>query len=74
MEVILREDVDNVGNRGELVKVAPSVPAGDGGGYLVIKNSWSTCRGDAGYYYMPYAYFNQQTSDVFALPFVVETP
>jgi hypothetical protein len=29
-------------------------PPGSGGGYLIIKNSWSNCYGDAGYSYLPY--------------------
>jgi len=29
-------------------------PPGSGGGYLIIKNSWSNCYGDAGYAYLPY--------------------
>jgi hypothetical protein len=30
------------------------VPPGAGGGYLVVKNSWSTCWGDGGYAYLPF--------------------
>ena len=29
-------------------------PAGSGGGYVIIKNSWGNCYGDAGYAYLPY--------------------
>jgi C1A family cysteine protease len=31
-------------------------PAIEGGGYLIVKNSWSTAWGDNGYFYMPFAY------------------
>jgi hypothetical protein len=29
-------------------------PAGAGGGYFILKNSWGHCYGDAGYAYLPY--------------------
>jgi hypothetical protein len=32
-------------------------PLGDGGGYVIMKNSWGTCYGDAGYVYVPYSWF-----------------
>jgi hypothetical protein len=32
----------------------PGAPAGDGGGYFIVKNSWGHCYGDAGYVYLPY--------------------
>lgn len=31
-------------------------PAGSGGGYFVLKNSWGENFGDCGYYYVPYNY------------------
>jgi C1A family cysteine protease len=31
-------------------------PQYDGGGYLIVKNSWGTGFGDKGYVYLPYAY------------------
>ncbi len=31
-------------------------PEGEGGGYFVAKNSWGSCTGDAGYYYLPYSF------------------
>jgi C1A family cysteine protease len=34
------------------------------GGYFVIKNSWSECNGDAGYYYMPVAYLEARATGV----------
>jgi hypothetical protein len=32
-------------------------PPGDGGGYVIMKNSWGTCYGDGGYVYAPYSWF-----------------
>ena len=48
----------------QLAKQVPSAPAGAGGGYLVIKNSWGACAGDAGFYYMPVKYFEKRTHGV----------
>ncbi len=31
----------------------PKAPPGAGGGYFIVKNSWGTCFGDAGYVYLP---------------------
>jgi hypothetical protein len=49
----------------DLAKLAPLIPIGDGGGYLVIKDSEGTCRGDAGYLYIPYGYFAHFATDLF---------
>ncbi len=35
-------------------------PQYDGGGYLIVKNSWGTDFGDQGYIYLPYAYVSPQ--------------
>ncbi|GIW34045.1 MAG: hypothetical protein KatS3mg072_1378 [Meiothermus sp.] len=37
----------------------PNAPIGEGGGYFVIKNSWSDCWGDGGYVYIPVNWANQ---------------
>ena len=55
--------VGYVGNA-ELAAAIPSAPAGAGGGYFIIKNSWSTCLGDAGYWYMPVSYLLAQANEV----------
>jgi C1A family cysteine protease len=44
-----------------LSPVSPQFPPG---GYFVIKNSWSECNGDAGYYYMPVAYLEARATGV----------
>jgi hypothetical protein len=48
----------------QLARAIPSAPAGAGGGYFVIKNSWGGCAGDAGFYYMPVKYFLARTHGV----------
>jgi hypothetical protein len=42
-------------------------PAGEGGGYFIIKNSWGACAGDAGYYYMPVQYLLDTAWGVYAM-------
>jgi C1A family cysteine protease len=41
-----------------------SVRPGAGGGYFVIKNSWSTCAGDLGFYYVPVKYLTARATDI----------
>ncbi|MFT3839426.1 MAG: C1 family peptidase [Myxococcaceae bacterium] len=40
----------------QLAMTLPNAPPAAGGGYFIIKNSWSTCAGDAGFYYLPVDY------------------
>ena len=42
----------------------PNAPAGAGGGYFIIKNSWGCGAGDAGYYYVPVDYVTKYFSDL----------
>jgi hypothetical protein len=39
----------------------PGAPDGSGGGYFIVKNSWSNCWGDGGYVYLPYAFIKEYT-------------
>jgi hypothetical protein len=48
-------------------KTASVTPDPKGIGYFIIKNSWGTCSGDAGYYYVPVAYLFAVTNDVLAV-------
>ncbi len=45
----------------------PNAPAGLGGGYFIVKNSWSICFGDAGYLYLPFQYVSDYGNDAFAI-------
>ncbi len=42
-------------------------PAGAGGGYFIIKNSWGTCTGDLGYRYMPVDFLTSRGTGVFTV-------
>ena len=43
--IILNETLDSL---------IPDSPSGSGGGYFIIKNSWSNCWGDGGFVYIPF--------------------
>jgi hypothetical protein len=42
-------------------------PPGDGGGYIIIKNSWSTCYADGGYVYVPYQWIRNLTGSAISV-------
>ena len=48
-------------------KLPAGAPAGEGGGYFIVKNSWGTNTGDCGYYYVPYKYVQTWTTCMIAL-------
>jgi len=56
----------------DLATKVPTAPAGKGGGYFIIKNSWGTCFGDGGYYYMPASYLEAEVWDLWTLPAVLD--
>ncbi|AZI42323.1 hypothetical protein EHF33_05790 [Deinococcus psychrotolerans] len=47
-----------------LAQRLPSAPAGAGGGYFIIKNSWGCGAADAGYYYVPVDYVTKFFSNL----------
>jgi hypothetical protein len=51
----------------DLAQQLPGAPPGSGGGYFVVKNSWSACFGDGGYVYLPWDYMKAQTVEAFAV-------
>jgi Papain family cysteine protease len=55
-----------VGNDDLRQKLPDAAPA-SGAGYFIIKNSWSNCAGDGGYYYVPWDYIKNRTMDAFSI-------
>lgn len=50
-----------------LARIMPSAPAGSGGGYLIIKNSWSSCWSDGGFVYVPYDFVSSYANSADAV-------
>lgn len=50
-----------------LQQKVPSAPPGDGGGYFIVKNSWSNCAGDGGFIYAPFQSIVDHAADVTVL-------
>lgn len=50
-----------------LQELVPSAPPGDGGGYFIVKNSWSNCAGDGGFIYAPFKFVVDHAGDVTVL-------
>jgi len=51
----------------DLATYVPTAPAGAGGGYFIVKNSWSNCSGDGGFIYVPYDSVREYTPDLTVL-------
>lgn len=55
-----------IGNE-ELRQKLPNAPPASGAGYFIVKNSWSNCAGDGGFYYLPWDYVKDRTVDGFSI-------
>ncbi len=58
--------VGYVGNE-QLALLLPKAPPASGGGYFIVKNSWTNCYGDGGYAYVPYDAVKVFTNDAVTL-------
>jgi C1A family cysteine protease len=51
----------------ELLQKLPKAPPAAGAGYFIVKNSWSNCVGDGGYYYLPWNYVRDRVTNGFSI-------
>jgi len=51
----------------DLATVLPNASPGQGGGYIIVKNSWGNCWGDGGFLYVPYQAMIDYVPDAVAL-------
>jgi C1A family cysteine protease len=47
------------------MRIPAGTPPGSGGGYFIVKNSWSNCYGDGGYVYLPWDYVSAHASSLY---------
>lgn len=53
-----------------LRQIMPNAPLASGSGYFIMKNSWSTCWGDAGFAYVPSDSVRNYTLEMVSAPLV----